>query len=153
MVLAVLLTMQDHPPGPWVSAITVAGTVLIVLAAELYAELLGEEIDLGRITTRTERRARLRRLAPITLSAEAPVVVLVLAGLGLLEEDTAFNIAIWVTVCLITAEGYLARRLAGRTGARLDAQRRDPGRPRGPARGAQAGLALTGRQPHLVRAG
>jgi archaellum biogenesis protein FlaJ (TadC family) len=115
VVLAILLAMQDHPPGPWVSAITVAGTVLVVLAAEVYAELLGEEIDLGRVTTKTERRARLRRLAPITLSAEAPVVVLVLAGLGLFEEDTAFNIAIWVTVCLITVEGYLARRLAGRT--------------------------------------
>jgi hypothetical protein len=115
VVLALLLAMQGHPPGPWVSAITVAGSVLTVLAAELYAELLGLELDQGRASTREERRAKLHELGPITLSAEAPVLVLILAGIGLLELDRAFDIAIGLTIALITVDGFLARRLGGRT--------------------------------------
>jgi len=115
VVLALLLAMQDHPPGPWESAALVAVSVVAVLAAELYAELLGLELDLRRAATRAERRAKLHELGPITLSAEAPVLVLVLAGLGLIEEDRAFDLAIIVTIALITVDGFLARRLAGRT--------------------------------------
>ena len=115
VVLALLLAMQNHPPGPWVSAITVAGSVLTVLAAELYAELLGLELDLGRAATRDERRAKLHELGPITLSAEAPVLVLVLAGFGVLELDRAYDLAIGLTLALITVDGFLARRLGGRT--------------------------------------
>jgi hypothetical protein len=115
VVLALLLAMQDHPPGPWVSAALVAVSVLAVLAAELYAELLGLEVDMRRLSTPDERRAKLHELGPITLSAEAPVLVLVLAGLGLLDEDRAFDVAIILTIALMTFDGFLARRLAGRT--------------------------------------
>lgn len=115
VVLALLVTMSDHPPGPMRAALMVAGSVLTVLAAEVYAEVLGMEVDLGRTATRGELRNELRKFAPITLAAEAPVVVLLLSGVGLLAEDLAFRLAIWLTVGLITAEGYLARRLAGRS--------------------------------------
>ena len=115
VVLALLLAMKDHPPGPWAAALLVTVSVLAVLAAELYAELLGLEIDLGRAATRAEQRAKLHELGPITLSAEAPVAVLVLAGLGLIDEDRAFDVAVVVTIALIMVDGFLARRLAGRT--------------------------------------
>ena len=117
VVLALLLAMKEHPPGPWAAAGLVAVSVLAVLAAELYAELLGLEIELGRATTRAEQRAKLHELGPITLSAEAPVLVLVLAGLGIIDEDRAFDLAVVVTIALITVDGFLARRLAGRTTA------------------------------------
>ena len=115
VVLALLLAMKEHPPGPWAAAGLVTVSVLAVLAAELYAELLGLEIDLGRAATRAEQRAKLHELGPITLSAEAPVAVLVLAGLGLIDEKRAFDVAVIVTIALITVDGFLARRLAGRT--------------------------------------
>ena len=115
VVLALLLAMKDHPPGPWAAAGLVTVSVLAVLAAELYAELLGLEIDLGRAATRAEQRAKLHELGPITLSAEAPVAVLVLSGLGLVHEDRAFDLAVVLTIALITVDGFLARRLAGRT--------------------------------------
>jgi hypothetical protein len=97
------------------AALLVAGSVLTVLAAEVYAEVLGMEFDLGRTATRGELLNELRKFAPITLAAEAPVVVLLLSALGLFAEDLAFRVAIWLTVGLIAAEGYLARRLAGRS--------------------------------------
>jgi len=112
VVLALLLAFEGQPPGPFQAALLVAGSVLAVLAAEVYAELLGKEFDLGRRATRAEVLAEVRQFGPITLSAEAPVLVLVLAGLGLLGEDLAFRLAIWLTIGLIAAEGFLARRLA-----------------------------------------
>ena len=117
VVLALLLAMKEHPPGPWAAAGLITVSVLAVLAAELYAELLGLEIDLGRAATRAEQRAKLHELGPITLSAEAPVAVLVLSGLGVIDEDRAFDLAVIVTIALITVDGFLARRLAGRTTA------------------------------------
>ena len=115
VVLALLVAMGDHPPGPMRAALLVAGSVLTVLAAEVYAEVLGMEFDLGRTATRGELLNEMRKFAPITLAAEAPVVVLLLSGLGLFAEGLAFKLATWLTVGLIAAEGYLARRLAGRS--------------------------------------
>ena len=43
------------------------------------------------------------------------MAVLVLSGLGLIEEDRAFDLAVVLTIALITVDGFLARRLAGRT--------------------------------------
>jgi hypothetical protein len=113
VVLAVLMTLEDHPPPPVKAALVVAGTVLSVLAAEAYSDQLGREIDLRRRLTRAERLALLRDLGFITLAAEGPVLVLLLAAVDLVSEDRAFDIAIWLTIVLMGLDGCLARRLAG----------------------------------------
>src|SRR5436190_20100615 len=83
VVLAVLMTLQDHPPPPVEAAVVVAGTVLSVLAAEAYSDQLGREIELRRRLTRDERLALLRGLGAITIAAEGPVLVLLLAAVDL----------------------------------------------------------------------
>jgi len=113
VVLALLLALENHPPPPLQAAGVVAGTVLAVLAAEAYAEILGAELSLGRRETREERRARFHELAAMTVSAEAPVAILLLAAAGILDEETAFRLARWSTLALLLVGGYLARRLAG----------------------------------------
>lgn len=113
LVLALLLALENHPPPPLQAAGVVAGTVLAVLAAEAYAENLGAELALGRRGTREERRARFRELAAMTVAAEAPVAVLLLAAIGVLDQETAFRLARWSTLSLLLLGGYLARRLAG----------------------------------------
>ena len=113
LVLALLLALESHPPSPLRAAGVVAGTVFAVLAAEAFAESLGAELDLGRRETREERLARFRELGAMTVSAEAPVAILLLAAVGVLEEETAFRLARWSTLALLLAGGYLARRLAG----------------------------------------
>ncbi len=115
LVLALLLTLQQHPPGPFHAALLVAGTILAVLGAEAYADLLGMEIDAGRPSTRAQRRAKLHELGVVTGAAEGPVLVLVLAGFGLLDEELAFQLAVWITIGLLFLAGFLARRLAGRS--------------------------------------
>jgi hypothetical protein len=115
LVLALLLALQQHPPGPFHAALLVAGTILTVLAAETYADLLGVETDLGRPPTREQRQEKLRELAVVTGAAEGPVLVLVLAGLGLMDEQLAFQIAVGITILLLFLAGFLARWLAGRS--------------------------------------
>jgi hypothetical protein len=119
VVLALLLALDSHPPSPLRAAGLVAGTVLAVLAAEAYAENLGAELDLGRRLTREERVQRFHELGAMTVSAEAPVAILLLAAVGVLDEETAFRLARWSTLALLLAGGYLARRVAG--GTRLSA--------------------------------
>jgi len=113
LVLALLLALENHPPTPLRAAGMIAGTVLAVLAAEAYAENLGDELTLGRRLTREERLAQFRELAAMTVSAEAPVAILLLAAVGVLDEETAFRLARWSTLVLLLIGGYLARRLAG----------------------------------------
>ena len=113
VVLALLLALENHPPPPLQAAIVVGGTVLAVLAAEAYAENLGAELTLGRRLTRTERRTRFRELGAMTVSAEAPVAILLLSAAGVLDQETAFRLARWSTLTLLLVGGYLARRVAG----------------------------------------
>jgi hypothetical protein len=113
VVLAVLMTLQVNPPPAFRAALIVAGTVLSVLAAEAYSDRLGREIELQRRLTREERRAVWGELGIITVSAELPVLVLVLAGFGAFDEDVAFDVAIWLTIVLMGIDGFLANRLAG----------------------------------------
>jgi hypothetical protein len=115
LVLALLLALQKHPPGPYNAAVLVAATLVAVLAAEAYADLLGLEIDLGRPVTRGERRAKLRELGVVTVAAEGPVAVFLLAGLGVIEDDLAFRLAVWMTIGTLFLAGFLARWLAGRS--------------------------------------
>jgi hypothetical protein len=115
LVLALLLALQQHPPGPFHAAILVAGTILAVLAAEAYADLLGAEVDVGRPPSRAERREKIRELAVVTGAAEGPVLMLVLAGLGLIDTELAFRLAVGITIGLLFLVGFLARWLAGRS--------------------------------------
>jgi hypothetical protein len=115
LVLALLLALQQHPPGPFYAAVLVAGSILAVLAAEAYADLLGVEIDRGGPPTRQQRREKLRELAVMTAAAEGPVLFLVLAGLGLISEVLAFRLAVAITIALLFLAGFLARWLAGRS--------------------------------------
>jgi hypothetical protein len=115
VVLALLLALEQHPPGPVQAALLVAGTVLAVLVAETYAELLGLEVSLGRPVSRAERRDKLRDLGVMTVAAEGPVLVFLLAGLGLIDEARAFRLAVWITIGMLFLEGFLARRMAGRS--------------------------------------
>ena len=115
LVLALLLALQEHPPEPLRAAILVAGTLLAVLGAETYADLLGMEIDLGRPVTGEERRRKMRELGVVTAAAEGPVAVFLLAALGVIDDDVAFRLAVWLTIGVLFLAGFFARWLAGRS--------------------------------------
>src|SRR3954463_4130085 len=41
IAMSVLAYLGDHEPGPWVTAVTVAGTGVVIFLAEAYAEVMG----------------------------------------------------------------------------------------------------------------
>lgn len=115
IVLAVLITAESHAPGPLETAVVLAITVAVVLGMETYADVISREIILRRPLTTAERLGALRELLVMTGAAEGPLVFFVLAAAGLISEDLAFTLAKGVTIALLFAYGFLARRLAGRS--------------------------------------
>ena len=111
--LSVILVLQNHPPGPVAVIGSLVATAIAVALAELYGEVVGTE-------TRTHHRVSRTHLAEIGAEAGAvafgisfPAVFFVLAAVGAMEIDTAFDLAKWSGLGLIGFYGYAAARLAG----------------------------------------
>jgi hypothetical protein len=111
--LALVVALQAHPPGAGTVVALIIGTAVAVGLAELYSELLGTE-------TRTRRRPRRDEIAPLLDESVAvafgvafPAVFFLLALAGVIDDDTAFNVAKWSGLGLIAFYGYCAGRLAG----------------------------------------
>lgn len=111
--LALIVAMEDHPPGPGVVAGTLLGTALAVGLAEFYSDVLGIETRKRRHATDTELRHRAANVAAVASGIAFPVVFFVLAAAHAIAEDTAFTIAKWSGVGLIGFYGFAAARLAG----------------------------------------
>jgi hypothetical protein len=114
IVLAVLITANDHTPHPYKAAAVLAVTVAVLLGMETYAEVIAREITLRRTLTGSERITAIKELLAVTGAAELPLVFLVMAGVGWISIEAAFHLAQSVTIALLFYYGYLARRLAGR---------------------------------------
>ena len=111
--LALVLALQAHPPAAGAVAGSLLATAVAVGLAELYSEYVGTE-------TRTRTRVDRAQFAEIwdevfavVLGIAFPAVFFLLAALGLIERDSAFTIAKWSGLGLITAYGYAAARLTG----------------------------------------
>jgi hypothetical protein len=111
--LALVVALQAHPPGAGTVAALIIGTAFAVGLAELYSEVLGTE-------TRNKRRARHEEIVhlvddsvAVTFGTAFPAVFFILAAAGAIDDDTAFNLAKWSGLGLISFYGYCAGRLAG----------------------------------------
>src|SRR5262249_16648936 len=79
IVLAVLETMELHPPGAgWEGPELLLGTVLTVVLAEVYADLIAGTFVHHKRPSRTELGLTGREAAPLLIGAPLPVLVLVL---------------------------------------------------------------------------
>jgi hypothetical protein len=111
--LALVVALQAHPPGAAQAAALVLGTAVAVGLAEAYAQFVGDEARLRRRPSRAEIAALLEDGGAVTSGAGFPAVFFVLAAVGVMELDTAFDLAKWTGLALICAYGFLAARLAG----------------------------------------
>jgi hypothetical protein len=112
--LALIVALQRHPPAVGAVIGSLLGTALAVAFAELYADVLGTE-------TRTRHRLNRHEIAEIAgdvggvaVGIAFPVAFFLVAALGWIDLDTAFNLAKWTGLGLIAFYGYCAARLAGR---------------------------------------
>jgi len=111
--LALLVVLEQHPPGPGVVAASLIATAVAVGLAELYSEIVGSETRMHRRVSRAELAELSDDVLAVAFGVAFPVVFFVLAALGAMETDTAFSIARWSGLGLIGCYGYAAGRLAG----------------------------------------
>ena len=111
--LALVVALEDHPPGSGVVVATLLGTAAAVGLAELYSDILGIETRTRRHVRRAELRDRADNAAAVAFGISFPTVFFVLAAADAIREGSAFTIAKWSGVGLIWFYGFCAARLAG----------------------------------------
>jgi hypothetical protein len=113
IVLAVLVAEEDTSIGASEVIASVVGVAVVTALAELYADYIGGTIRAGRHPTGSERGLALRNIAAGFLTAVVPVVYFVLAEMGAMRLEAAFDAAIWTGVGVLGVYAVVANRLAG----------------------------------------
>jgi hypothetical protein len=111
--LALIVALEDHPPRSAVVAGSLVATAVAVALAELYSDILGLETRKRRHLRDRELRDTVGDAAAVAFGIAFPVVFFILAAAHAIEEATAFTIAKWSGLGLITLYGLAAARLAG----------------------------------------
>src|ERR1700722_17146621 len=100
-------------------AVSVVVTLLVYWLAEEYAEVLGEQVEGGRLPSRASVRKALAATWPMVSASFAPLVALVLARLVGAPALPAANVGLVVGALLLTFHGWLAGRAAQLRGWQL----------------------------------
>jgi hypothetical protein len=111
--MALVVSLEAHPPRPGVVAGTLLATAVAVGLAELYSEVVGAETRNRRRVRRDQLGHILRDVTAVGFGIAFPAVFFLLAAAGVLEDDTAFTVAKWSGLGLISFYGFIAGRLAG----------------------------------------
>ena len=113
--LALVVAMGQHPPTATQAVGAILATAVAVGLADLYSEFVGAEAT----ERRPVGRARIRHLATdaaaVAFGAAFPAVFFLLAAIGAIKTDTAFTLAKWTGLALISGYAFVAARLAGST--------------------------------------
>ena len=105
------MCIRDRSSGAVVA--TLLGTAVAVGLAELYSDILGTETRTRRHVRRADLRDMMYDGVAVAFGIAFPVVFFVLAAADAIEQDTAFTIAAWSGLGLISFYGFCAARLAG----------------------------------------
>ena len=111
--LALIVALEQHPPSSRVMIASLLGTAVAVGLAEVYSEILGTETRTRAHVRRAELAEMLSEGIAVAFGIAFPVVFFILAAADVIEQDTAFTIAAWSGLGLISFYGFCAARLAG----------------------------------------
>jgi hypothetical protein len=111
--MALVVSLEAHPPRPGVVAGTLLATAVAVGLAEFYSDVVGSQTRTRRRVGREQAGHILEDVAAVAFGIAFPAVFFLLAAAGVLEPDTAFTAAKWSGLGLITFYGFIAGRLAG----------------------------------------
>ena len=111
VVLSVVTAGSTVEHDLWRLAVIAAATVAIYWLAHVYADGLGESLNVGRRLTVGELGAIARRERSILLAAVLPVAAILLGAVGLLANRTALWVAVGVGVATLTVQGLRYARL------------------------------------------
>jgi hypothetical protein len=99
--------------------ISILVTLLVYWVAEVYAHLLGGQLERGHLPTRRQVRAELSATWTMVSASFVPLAVLLLARAVGTSATAAANIALAAAVLLLVFYGWSAGRAAGLSGTRL----------------------------------
>jgi hypothetical protein len=111
--LALIVTLEKHPPETGAVIASLVATAFAVAFAELYAEYVGTETRERHRVDRSQLAHMLDDSLAVGFGVVFPGIYFLLALLGALELDTAFRLAKWSGLGLIGFYGFCAGRLAG----------------------------------------
>ena len=115
---AVLAAAGDHVPTLPL-AVSIVVTLLVYWLAEEYAEILGEQIEGGRLPTWRDVRGPLAATWPMVSSSFIPLLALVLARLLGASPSSAASAALATAVVLLVIHAWSAGRAARLRGRQL----------------------------------
>jgi hypothetical protein len=108
-VLAAGATAYQH--HLWRLVVLAAGSVVVLWLAHVYSHALGESLKIGRRATITEVSSIARDEYAVVGAAILPLAAVGLGAAGVLAERTAVQLALWLGVVTLTAQGIRYARL------------------------------------------
>jgi VIT1/CCC1 family predicted Fe2+/Mn2+ transporter len=116
--LALVLTMEAHPPTSGVAVGTLLSTAVAVALAELYSEAIGARARSSLGSSTHPLGTMMTDAVAVAFGIAFPSVFFLAVVLDLMDYDTAFAVAKWTGLGLIAGYGYVAARLSGTRTAR-----------------------------------
>ena len=113
--LALVVSLEKHPPAAGVVVASICGTALAVALAELYSDIVGAETRTHRRVGRAGRRSFVKTAAAVAFGISFPAVFFILSAAGAMVVATAFTAAKWSGLGLIALYGYVGAQLSGRS--------------------------------------
>jgi hypothetical protein len=115
---ALMAAAGDHVPTPAL-AVSIVVTLLVYWLAEEYAELLGEQLEGGRLPTWADIRAALAATWPMVSASGIPLLSLVLARLLGASPSDAANAGLVTAIVMLMIYAWSAGRAAHLRGRQL----------------------------------
>ena len=119
IITAAILDTAGGHTSTAVLVVSVVVTLLVYWLAEEYAEVLGEQVEGGRLPSRASIGRALAATWPMVTASYLPLLAVVLAHLAGASDLTAANVGLAAAVVLLTVHGWLAGRAAQLRGWQL----------------------------------
>jgi hypothetical protein len=111
--LALVVTLESHPPTAGVMTVWLLGTAVAVGLAEIYSEVVGVETSTRQPVTRHQVGHMIEDAVAVAFGVAFPAAFFLLSALGVMDVARAFSVAKWTGLFLIGFYGFWAARFAG----------------------------------------
>jgi hypothetical protein len=95
----------------WRLIVLAGGSTVVLWLAHVYSHALGESLSLGRRITVGEVSSIARREFAVIAAAIIPLIAVEIGAAGALAERTAIQLALWLGVAVLAAQGVRYARL------------------------------------------
>ncbi|WP_239154675.1 hypothetical protein [Amycolatopsis sp. FDAARGOS 1241] len=119
IVTAAILTAAGGRIPTGALALAVVVTLIVYWAAEEYAELLGQQVERGKLPTARHVRTELAVTWPMVSASYGPLLALLAAWLAGASDTVAANTGLVVAVVLLVYHAWSAGRAAQLRGRQL----------------------------------